>query len=120
MATAIKTARTLQSSVSNGAGATTTGSALNIGTALGLLITAKITNGATGPTLPCSFFVDVSVDGSNWKLHSRQDAGTTNSAVHEFTVDLPPATMYVRSRFTGNTGQACTVECFGMELTSIA
>lgn len=120
MATANKTARTLQSSVSNGTGATTTGSAVNIGTALGMLVTGKITNGATGPTLPCSFYVEVSIDGSAWKTYSRQDAGTTNAAVYEFTVDLPPATMQVRSKFTGNTAQAVTVESFGHELTSIA
>lgn len=120
MSVALKTARTLQASVSNGAGSTTTGGTVNIGTALGLLVTAKITNGATGPTLPCSFYIEVSVDGSAWKTYSRQDAGTTLSAVYEFTVDLPPATMQVRARFTGNTGQAVTVESFGHELTSIA
>ena len=120
MATAVKTARTLQASVSNGAGATTTGSAVSLTTALGMLITGKITNGGTGPTLPCAFIVDVSVDGSAWKQYSRQEAGTTLSVVYEFTVDLPPAVMQARSRFTGNTAQAVTVESFGHELTSIA
>lgn len=119
MALATKTARTFQSSASNGAGATTTGSAVTLTTALGCLITAKITNGATGPTVGCDFVVEVSNDNSAWKTYSRQTVGVANNAVAEFTVDLPPATMYARSKFTGNTGQSVTVEAFGHELTSI-
>lgn len=117
---ATKTARTVQTSASNGAGSTTTSSALSLITALGCLLTAKITNGGTGPTVGCDFVVEVSNDNSAWKTYSRQTAGVANSLVSEFTVDLPPATMYVRSKFTGNTGQAVTVECFGHELTSLA
>lgn len=120
MATAVKTAITLQASASNASGGTTTGTAVTLTTALGLLVTAKITNGATGPTLPCSFYLEVSNNNTAWKVHSRQDAGTTALAVYEFSVDLPPATMYARSKFTGNTGQTVTVESFGHELTSIA
>lgn len=120
MATFTKTARTFQSSVSNGAGATTTGSAVNLTTAFGALITAKITNGATGPTVACDVIVEVSNDASAWKTYSRQSAGTANNGIYEFTVDLPPATMHARTRFTGNTAQSVTVEAFGHELTSIA
>jgi pseudouridine-5'-phosphate glycosidase len=116
---ATKTARVLQSSASNAAGATTTGSCIDLTTALGMTVTAKITNGSTGPTVGCSFLIDISHDGTNWKEFSRQTAGTSNSAVAEFIVDIPAAVMYLRSRFTGNTGQAVTVEAFGHELTSI-
>ena len=119
MALATKTARTFQTSASNSAAGTTTGSAVTLTTALGCLITAKITNGATGPTVGCDFVVEVSNDNSAWKTYSRQTAGTANNLVSEFAVDLPPATMYARSKFTGNTAQAVTVEAFGHELTSL-
>ena len=63
MATATKTARTLQASASNGAGATATGTAVDLRTAVGdALVTALVTNGATGPALPCQFIVQVSND----------------------------------------------------------
>ena len=121
MATATKTARTLQASISNAAAATKTGTAVGLSTAIGdFLITAKITNGATGPTIACSFYVQVSHDNSAWKAYCELAAGTANNGIYEFTVLLPAPAMYVRSVFTGNTGQAVTVESFGHEYTSIA
>jgi len=116
---ATKTYRTLQSSATNTAGSTTTGSGLDLTTAYGGLFTAKITNGGTGPTLPCSLFIDVSGNNSDWKLFRQYQAGVTSSAVYEFAMEIPQATMYVRSRFTGNTGQSVTVEAFLHELTAI-
>jgi hypothetical protein len=119
MATAVKTARTLQASATNGAGSTTTGTTWTLTTAFGGILTAKITNGGTGPTVGCDFVVNVSVDGTNWKEFSRQTAPTTNSAVTPFAVEIPPGVMYTQPVFTGNTVQAVTVEAFGHELTSI-
>lgn len=119
MATAVKTAVTFQASASNAAGATTTGSSVDLTTAFGAILTAKITNGATGPTVAASFTTEISHDNSAWKIYSKQTAGVTNSAVYEFTVDLPPAVPYARSKFSENTGQACTVESLATKLTSI-
>lgn len=119
MATATKTARTFQSSATNAASATTTGSSVNLTTALGCAITGKITNGATGPTVPADFIVEISNDNSAWKTYSKQTAGTVNNAVYEFAVDLPAPVLYARTKFTGNTVQDVTVEAFGHELTSI-
>lgn len=114
-----KTARTLQSSASNAAAATTTGTALDLTTGLGGLLTAKITNGATGPTIAGSLYVEVSNDNTNWKVFRQCVAGVANSAVYEFSVEIPPSVMYVRTRFADNTAQAVTVEAFLHELTSI-
>jgi hypothetical protein len=119
VATAVKTARTLQASASNGAGSTTTGSAVNLTTALGMTVTAKVTNGGTGPTVGCTFSLEISNDNSAWKTYVSALAPTTNSAVTEWAYTLGPEIMYVRSKFSGNTGQAVTVEAFGHELTSI-
>lgn len=116
---ATKSATTIQSSASNGAGSTTTSSAVDLTTGYGMLITAKVTNGGTGPTVACDFVVQVSNDNSAWKEFARYTAGVANSGAYEFAVDLPMATMYARTVFTGNTGQAVTVEAFGHKLTGI-
>ena len=117
--TANKTARTLQSSVTNAAGASTTGSTIDLTAALGLAVTAKITNGATGPTVGCAFRLEVSNDNVNWKTFTQQAAGVDGNGVYEFVTELGPAWMYARSVFAGNTGQSVTIESFGHELTSL-
>lgn len=116
---ATKTARTLQASATNAAGSTTTGSSLDQTTSLGLAVTAKVTNGATAPTVGCTFRVEVSNDNSTWRTFSEQLAGTDNAGVYDFAVELSAAWMYVRTVFTGNAGQDVTVEAFAHELTSI-
>lgn len=120
MATAIKTLRTLVAAgTSNAAAATTNGTTWDLRTAFGGVVTAIITNGGTAPTVACDFVVQVSGDGSAWKEFSRQTAPTTANAVTPFAVELPSGVLYARPVFTGNTGQAVTVEAFGQELTSI-
>jgi hypothetical protein len=114
-----KTARTLQASASNSAGNTLTGTGISLSTALGGTITAKITNGGTGPTVPADCVIQISNDGTNWKEYMRATAKTGNSVITEFSFEIPPAVMNVRSVFTGNTGQAVTCEAFFHELTSI-
>lgn len=120
MATATKNARTFQASATNTAASTTTGSSVNLTTALGCSITGKITNGATGPTVACDFVVEVSNDNSDWHEWFRGTAGTANSGVYSFPVVLPADILYARTKFTGNTAQSVTVEADGHELTSVA
>jgi hypothetical protein len=118
--TATKTARTLVAAgTSNAAGGTTNGATWNLTTAFGGILTALLTNGATGPTVGGDFVVQVSTDGAAWKEFSRQTAPTGNNAATPFVVEIPPGVMYARPVFTGNTAQAVTVEAFGHELTSI-
>jgi hypothetical protein len=120
MASATKASVTFQASASTSAGGTTTGTGQDLTTALGCLITAKITNGATGPTVACDFIVEVSVDGSAWKEFCRATAQLGNNVVTEFSVLLPVAVMHARTKFTGNTAQAVTVEAFGHKVSTIA
>lgn len=123
-----KTARTVVSSASNSAGSTTRGT-LDMRTVMGGLLTAKITNGGTGPTLPCECRVLVAHDGgttptagsegSTWKtLAVLGNGGSTNSAVTTFSFRVPAAVMHLEVEFTGNTGQAVTVEAFVSELSN--
>lgn len=116
---ATKNSRTLLASTSNAAGATTNGTELNLSTAYAAGVIAKITNGGTGPTVGCDFVVYVGESTGTKREISRQTAPTTNSAVTEFPVDIPPWAMFVNITFTGNTGQAVTCECYGQELTTI-
>jgi hypothetical protein len=116
---ATKNARTLQGSATNAAGATTTGSGLDLSTALGMVIEGRISNGDPGPTDPCEFVVQISRDGSSWHEFSRQRADIDANETYQFTVELPTPVMHVRTVFEGNTGEAVTVEAHGHELTSI-
>lgn len=118
--TATKTARTLQASDTCPLAETKTGGAVDLRAAIGdFLITAKITNGAAHPTLPCSFYVEVSNDGAAWKTYCQLTAGLANNGIYEFAVLLPAPVMYVRSRFAGNSVEDVTVEAFGHEYTSM-
>lgn len=119
MAIAVKTARTLQASAVNAAGGTTTGSTIDLTTALGGTVTAIITNGGTGPTVACDFILEASTDTSTWREISRQTAGVTAGVTYTFSVNISSPLMYIRSRFTNNTGQSVTVAAELHELTSI-
>src|SRR4051812_7964848 len=109
MATATKTARTLQSSTSNSAAGTTTGTTWDARTALGGVITTKVTNGGTGPTVACTVTVNIATDGSAWKLFQAATAGVTASTAYEFAFEIPAGVMYAQVVFSGNTAQAVTV-----------
>src|SRR5574337_1309983 len=127
--TATKTARTLvAAATSNAAGATTRGT-VDIKTTLGGLLTMKITNGGTGPTAQCEGRVLVAHNatlpaagsaGADWKTVWRFGGGTTASAVTEQAYDVPVGVMGLEVEFTGNTGQAVTVEAYLSEVTSMA
>lgn len=131
MATTLtKTARTLvAASTSNAAGSTTRGT-VDLRTTYGGFLTAKITNGATGPTVQCTCNLLVAHNagatptaasaGSDWKTVWSFGGGTTNSAITEQTWDVPPGVMHVEVEFTGNTGQAVTVEAYLSEVTNAA
>lgn len=119
MATAIKAAVTFQASASNAAAATATGSSIDLTTALGCLVVAKITNGATGPTIACDFVIQVSEDNATYREFSRATSQLGNNVVTEFSTLLPKEVMYAKSVFTGNTGQAVTVEAYGQKVSSI-
>ena len=121
MASLIKTIRTLQASASNAAGSTaTSGSWTQLSTAIGGTVNATVTNSATGPTVGCDCVVQTSLDGgTTWRDYSRQTAPTTASQATTFNVPISPGVPLARVVFTGNTGQAVTVEAFGAEETSI-
>src|SRR4051794_4313013 len=108
-----KSSQSPQASASNAAGATATSSAQ--ATSYGVSGVAMVTNGGTGPTVACDFVIEVSNDGgTSWFEWSRQTASATSSAVTRFPFQLGIGTGadfgHYRTKFTGNTGQAVTVQ----------
>lgn len=115
-----KTLKTyITAATSNIAGGTTTGTVANHSTAYGGLITAKVTNGGTGPTVGATINVYTSGDNVNFKLFASVLAGTTASTSYEYAFVLPASAMFSRVDVTGNTVQAVTCEAFCQELTTI-
>ena len=126
--TLTKTPRTLvAASTSNAAGATTRGT-LDLRTAQGGLLTLKITNGATGPTVQCQANILVAHNsgatptaasaGTDWKTLWSVGGGTTANAITEQSMEIGPGVMHLAVEFTGNTGQAVTVEAYLSEITN--
>lgn len=80
----------------------------------------KLTNGATGPTVPAQIQVQVSADNSTWYNHGGPLVGSTvNSAVSSWVVELPPSALYARTVSGSNTGQNVTLNTDVVELTGI-
>ncbi len=128
--TLTKAARTLiAASTSNAAGATTRGT-LDLRTAQGGLLTFKITNGATGPTVQCQANIlaahnsgstpTAASAGTNWKTLWSVGGGTIANAITEQSMEVGPGVMHLEVEFTGNTGQAVTVEAYLSEITNAA
>lgn len=118
-----KTAATVVASVSNAAAGTTRGTVdLRTGADYGGLLTVKITNGATGPTVGCTANVLVAHNdgvtpaaasaGSDWKTAYSFNGGIAVNAVTEQSYRVDPAVQHLEVEFTGNTGQAVTVEAY--------
>lgn len=123
-----KTARTIvAAATSNSAGGTTRGT-LDLNSAQGGgTLTIKITNGGTGPTVQCLANVLIAHNGtlptaasagSDWKTIASVGGGTTASDITEFSMQIAPSVMCLEVEFTGNTGQAVTVEAYLSELTT--
>lgn len=119
------TGAALVSSASNAAGSTTRGR-LDVSAADGGMIRWALTNGGTGPTTQCEARVLVArkqasmpaaaAEGTGddaWKIVARMGGGTTASTKTQGSYTFGPEVAYIEIEFTGNTGQAVTVECTG-------
>lgn len=123
--TLTKAARTLVSSATNAAGATTRGTR-DLRTSQGGVLTGKITNGATGPSAQCEMRILISHNdgatptaasaGSDWKTVQRFGGGTTANAVTEFSFLVDAGVQHIEVEFAGNTGQSVTVEAAMSEI----
>lgn len=127
--TLVKTPRTvIATGTSNAAGSSTRGT-LDQRTSQGGLLTVKINNGATGPTVPATVNIMVAHSsgatpaagpaGTDWKTIWSFASSTGNNAVTEQSITIDPAVMHLQVEVTGNTGQAVTCEAYLSEITSV-
>jgi uncharacterized membrane protein len=89
---------------------TVTSTTLDNATGYGATITAKVTNGATGPTVGCTATVNISPDGSTWYFYASQTAGTILSTAYPMLFEVTTNALKIQITFGQNTGQAVTVE----------
>ena len=126
--TLTKTPRTLiAAATSNSAGGTTRGT-VDLRTAQGGILTVKLTNGATGPTVAatCNILIahnsgatpTAASAGADWKTIWSFAGTTTNNAITEQSIEIGAGVMHLEVEVTGNTGQAVTCEAFLSEITS--
>jgi hypothetical protein len=114
-----KYVQSVVASASNAANATTRGT-IDVRERDGGILTLKITNGATGPTADCRCNVLIAHNtgatptaasaGADWKTVYNFSGRITNNLVTERDYLFGPEVMHVCVEFTGNTGQAVTVE----------
>jgi hypothetical protein len=109
-------------SATNTAGSTTRGR-LDVSAVDGGIVTFRITNGGTGPTVQCegriliahkdSAMPAAAAEGTadtDWKQVYVIGGGTANSASTRGVFRFGPEVAYIEVEFTGNTGQSVTVE----------
>lgn len=86
------------------------------------IVTFRITNGATGPTVQCAGRVLIAhaatmpaaaaegVGDGDWKQVAEISGGTTANASTRGVYEFGPAVQYIEVEFTGHTVQPVTVE----------
>lgn len=125
--TLIKTPRTVKVSTSVAAGGTERGT-VDLRTAQGGILTAKITNGATGPGVPCTCNILIAHDsgvtpaagsaGAVWKTLWSFTGLTANNGIVEQSIEVGPGVMHLEVEFKDHTTQPVTVEAFLSEITN--
>ncbi|MEE9609501.1 MAG: hypothetical protein V3U03_17325 [Myxococcota bacterium] len=101
------------------AGASVTGTGVDLREKYGTAIVAIVTNGATGPSTPPLFIVEVSNDDSIWDEIFRAVAKTGNNAKTPFVYRVAPEILRARVKFTAGTGQGSTVVARGHSVDTL-
>lgn len=99
----------------------TTSSAVTLDDGYGAALGIKLTNGATGPTVPAQVQIQVSQDNSEWYNFGPPLVGVTdNNGVESWGgIEIPMGVEYVRLVAGSNTGQSVTVDADISEVTAI-
>ena len=126
--TLVKTPRTVIAAATSNAAAATTRGVLDLRTKSGGMLTIKLTNGGTGPTIQATANVLIAHDsgsvpaagsaGATWKTIFSYGGGTTANAITEQSIAVDASIMHIEVEVTGNTAQAVVCEAFLSELTS--
>jgi len=98
----------------------TTSSSQDLTTAYGGEAVVKLTNGATGPTVPAQVQMQVSNDNSKFYNYGGLMIGlTSNNGVASWAIDIPIGVMYVQFVSGSNTGQNVTLDVDVSKVTAI-
>jgi hypothetical protein len=129
MAIWTKTAREIIAAGTSNAATATTRGRLALTTADGGLLTVKLTNGGTGPTIQAVANILIAHNasqpaagaaGADWKTLYSVGNGVTANTIGEWAFEIPAAVMQLEVEVTGNTGQAVVCEAYLSEKTSFA
>lgn len=123
-----KAARTLVAAGTSNAAAATTRQTIDLEAGYGGVLTFKMTNGATGPTVQCQARVLIAHNatlpaaasaGADWKTIYTLGGGIAANAITEsIAIPIDHSVMALEVEFTGNTGQPVVVEAFMSEITA--
>lgn len=89
-----------------------TGTAVDVRTFAGGEWAYKITNGASGPTVPCTVVLQTSHDGAKWYDYFMVGGSVSASGVSSGSVAMSAGVMYARVIAYGNVTNAVTVESY--------
>jgi len=103
------------------AGDTTSGTQ-TIDAGYGAALHIKLTNGATGPTIPAQVQVRVSADNTEWYSYGGPlKGGTASNGISSWGgIPVPIGVEYLRLVAGSNTGQNVTVDADISEVTAVA
>lgn len=109
---ATKSAAKIWDGVSQAANGTTTSPAIDLRNFYSMALYIKVTNGATGPTLPAEVQIQVSADGTEWYNNGGALSSTLgNGIITQWgSIQLADAVNYARLVGSGNTGQAVVLK----------
>lgn len=124
-----KTPATIIAAATSNAASSTTRGTVDLRTVYGGILTVKLTNGGTPPTIQGQVNVLIAHNtgatptaasaGTDWKTVASWGGGTTASAVSEWSMVVDPAVTHLEVEVTGNTAQAITCEAFITELAGL-
>ena len=119
----------IAAATSNAVSGTTRGTA-DMRSSYGGMLTIKITNGATGPTVQAVANIlmshsdgatpEAASAGADWKTIFSVGNGVTANTVGEWSMPIDPSINHIEVEITGNTGQAVTCEAFVTKIPSLS
>jgi len=119
---ATKTSTVHQNNVTlTAAAGDTTSTAADISASYGAILTIKLTNGATGPTIAAQVIVEISHDNSIfYQLAGPLVGSTANNGVVSWSLRIPVEAKFVRTVSGSNTGQNVTLRSEITEVSALS
>ncbi len=100
--------------------ADTSSAAIDVTDSYGSVVEVKLTNGATGPTVPAQAQITVSNDDTTYFNWGGALIGSTaNNGVVSWVVEIPIGVMYVKLVAGSNTGQNVTIASDISQVTAL-